>query len=377
MAIFLTALACCGAVACKATEGPAAVSERSGGRAKTANPAIQSGFWFQLRDGRFEQLPGPGSSQPARLRPWTVQERVADLSELGGQLYLAVNGHGVAELTLGQDGFPHFQPFYDPLLFRNRTFTRILPYERSLLCHLYFNRLLNDTAAEKLALRGISLLELFPGDGIYRHRTPPFQRRNRDWECVGFAPTSPGEAILAWKYSDPQETRFAYTLLDLESGGETAAEQATYRAALAYGPIDDSTDRGLKALAREAARRLGSSASVTGFQFVVRAESRGLQQRYQILPPEFDVATQITLLTLPVEHQDGCYTLLAPDGVLLWVREGTARVMAERLPPLPEGFVYSDLLISEHMLVAAWEEKVFTDVGTAGLFLWKDPELLP
>jgi hypothetical protein len=347
-------------------------------RAGIYDEAAQSGLlWFQLRDGRFEQIPGPGSSESTRLRPWTVQERVADLSELGGQLYLAVNGYGVAGLILGQDGFPHFQPFYDPLLFRSRTFTRILPYERSLLCHVYFNRLLNDTAAEKLALRGISLLELFPSDGIYRHRTPPFQRRNHDWECVGFAPTGRREAILAWKHSDPQETRFAYTLLDLEAGAERTTEQANYRAALAYGPIDDSTDRGLKALAREAARRLGSSSSATGLQFLVRGENRALQQRYEILPPEFHAVAEISLLILPVEHRGGRYTLLAPDGVLLRAREGTARVTAERLPPLPEGFVYTDLLISEHMLVAAWEQRAFTDVGAAGLFLWKDPKLSP
>jgi len=366
---------------CLAALGLAGCGDRERGQAAEVDaslrsPAAPEGLWFQLREGRFEQIQGPGAIRPTPLRPWTVQERVAGMVLLGAHPYLAVNGHGVAAVSLGPSGFPRFRPFYDPLLFGYRTFTRMLPRGQSLLCHVYFNSLLNETTADALELRGISLLELFPEDGVYRHRTPAFQRLSPDWECVGFAPQDPQAAALAWKHSGPLETRFAYTRLDLAGGEERAAKQEDYRSALAFAPVDGA-DPALRAVTREAARRLSSTRIAIGLQFLVRADGEPLERRYQILPPEFHVSEHIALLTLPVEERGGRFTLLTPDGTLLWAGDGSLGVRERRLPALPEGFAYTDLLLWEGLAATAWEQRAFAQVGAAGLFLLRDPALSP
>jgi hypothetical protein len=313
-----------------------------------------------------------------RPRPWTVQERVADFAQVDGRAFLAVNGYGVTALTLGPDGFPHFQPFYDPLLFGHRTLAGIFSHQGTLLCHLYFNSLLNEVSPESLPTRGISLLRLFPSDGIYRLQTPPFQRRNPEWECVGFVPGADGQALLSWKLSGPRETRFAYTRLDLAGGSEREARQAAYREAMAFAPVGRGVEAGLRAIASEAVRRLGRASTVTGLQFLVREEGRVTTRRYQILPHGFQESDAMVLVLLPVEHRGGRFLLLTPDGALLEAAEGSARVSVERLPPLPEGCVYTDLLLADDgHLLAAWERRDFTDVGAAGLLVWKDPPISP
>jgi hypothetical protein len=361
-------------------------AEGSGDRAgrRAGNPAgadeserEPSELWFQLRDGRFEQITGPAGHRPTGRRPWTVQERISDMAELDGRPYLAVNGYGVSALTLGPDGFARFQPFYDPLLFAHRTFSRILPQEGSLLCHVYFNSLLNEVSPDRLDLHGVSLMRLFPREGIYRLRTPPFQRRNPDWECVGFVPDEHGQALLSWKHSSPQETRFDYTRLDLEDGTESAAERAEYREAMSFAPLGRGLDAGLRALTKETARRLDDATAPTGVQFLVREKGRIAPRRYQVLPPGFESAEPTRLVLLTVEHRRGRFLLLTPNGQLLQAAEGAGRVGSRRLPSLPEGFVYTDLLLSGTLLIAAWEERDFTDVGAAGVYLWTEPVISP
>jgi hypothetical protein len=78
--------------------------------------------------GAFEPTAAPGE-RSTPLLPWTVQARVSDLAVLAGRLYLGVNGHGLASLEKPRapGGPPTFRYYYDPLLFRYRTLTTLVP----------------------------------------------------------------------------------------------------------------------------------------------------------------------------------------------------------------------------------------------------------
>ena len=54
--------------------------------------------------------------------------------------------------------------------------------------HLYYNALLNDAPQQDLTLTGISLVSFLPAKADYAFLIPPFQRKNPDYEAVGFAP---------------------------------------------------------------------------------------------------------------------------------------------------------------------------------------------
>ena len=161
----------------------------------------ESGQWYVLREGQFEQIEDirPGLT---KFLPWTVQARIADMVSLKEKLFLAVNGHGIASLNISASNSTESEYFYDTLIFQYRTITTLIPGNKTLLCHLYFNKLLNITTEEQLKIQGISLLKLFPEDGIYQFINPPFQKKHPDWESVGFIPEKADRFFLECKYSD-------------------------------------------------------------------------------------------------------------------------------------------------------------------------------
>jgi hypothetical protein len=294
------------------------------------------------------------------------------------RVYLAVNGCGIAEIDLGADGKPDFNYFYDPLIFRYRTLTTLIP-ERgtdqdaiqgvgkdSLICHLYFNRLLNVVSQSQLKLQGISLLRLDPSTGIYGFLTPPYQEAHPEWEAVGFVPVTPGEFFLQWKYSDRNRTLFSYSRFDLATSKEEEVQALAFRKS--YGFEDARKEEALRVLLGEARRFLDAPGISTAYHLHIRSENRPLPRRYEYHPEDFASAEEIRLYTLSGFERDESYLLLLPDGLLLESSAGTRQLLRFSLPPLPGDHVYTELLLQGRNLVAAWEQASFTDVGASGIF---------
>ena len=336
---------------------------------------ILAGRWYQLADGAFEAVQAPGQPAVAGL-PWTVQARVSDLAVLDGRLYLAVNGHGLASVEAGRGATPRFRYFYDPLLFRYRTLTTLVPAAGSLTCHLYFNSLLNLTDAGQLPVRGLALLALHPQDGIYRQIQMPFQSSHRGWECVGFAPLSAQEFLLEWKLSEPERTLFEYTRYSLPSSTESRAGRQEYREAWEPRPLEGRLPAELEGLARELLRRLDDPrlSLFLGARSVLEPLCRRYARRPSSGRPEEGLLTAHAFL-------DGeRRLLLASDGLLLTEGPGSSGIptgsgaapaapAARRLPALPAGFRYTGLFVLEGLLFAAWEQADFTTTGAAGIFI--------
>ncbi len=201
-------------------------SARASQSAPHGGPETLRGGLYQLREGVLVALAGAEEIRPVRRLPWTVQERAAAAAAIGERIYLGVNGRGFAELDLGAGTPPGIRYFYDAPLFGHRTLTTLIPAGTDLLAHLYFNATLNVVGPEELLLRGVSLLRFQPQSGECRLLTPPFQRVRPDWEAVGFVPSSPRRMAFEWKWSGPEETRFAYTVLSFETEGKPQEMQS-------------------------------------------------------------------------------------------------------------------------------------------------------
>ena len=345
---------------------------------ETEQTELINGTLYQLQNGRFAVPPNAGQPSSAPLQYWTVQQRVSDLVTLGGEVYLGVNGHGIAELILDAAGTVSFNYFYDPLIFRYRTLTTLIPEpgpdRDSLLCHLYFNRILNVVSQRELKLQGISLLRLTPSSGIYEFCTPPFQEEHPDWEAVGFVPVTPREFYLQWKYSDSNRTLFSYSHFDLAGRKEEEVEALVYRKS--YGFVNAQETSVLRLLLAEARRRLDASGISTAYQLHIRCEDRPLLRRYEYHPDDFTSAEEIRLYTLPGVCRGQDYLLLLPDGLLLQGTSNSRQIRRFQLPQLPEGHVYTNLLLHGSYLLACWEHTAFTYVGAAGIFFAAVP-LIP
>ena len=355
------------------TLGIGAISLFSGCTAPASEPEpaeIIGGTLYQLQNGRFAPLPEGQQPSKISLQPWTVQQRVSDLTVLGQRVYLGVNGYGIAELDLQAEGELDFTYFYDPMIFRYRTLTTLIP-ERdpggdSLLCHLYFNRLLNVVSQSQLKLQGISLLRLNPFSGIYGFVTPPYQEEHPEWEAVGFVPVTPREFFLQWKYSDRNRTLFSYSRFDLAGMKEQEVESLAYRKSYGFGGAQQ-TDA-LQVLLADARRRLDAPGISTAYQLHIRSLDQPLPQRYEYHPEDFASAEEIRLYTLSGFKRGDSILLLLPDGLLLQSSAGTRQLRRFRLPPLPADYVYTQLLLHGQNLVVGWEQTAFTEVGAAGIF---------
>ena len=338
---------------------------------KTLKP--EPGSWFILQGGKFEKADLPPAPAAGAALPWTVQTRVADLAFLGDKLYLAVNGQGVASLELDPDT-PLFRYFYDPLIFSYRTISTLIPADDHLLCHLYFNKLLNTAREQALKIQGISLLKLFPAEGIYQFVSLPFQKQNPEWESVGFLPQSREVFFIEWKHADEQETRFCYTRFELPNNREEAIDRLSFRQGYRFQDIrSQDLPPPLKTLFQQAVKSLGQKGPPTAFQFLLRGSQQALASRYEYHPQGFISSADMRLFTLPVFQDGETYYLLFSTGRLLAVKGTNPRLFSLSLPRLPEGFLYRDLAVRRDTLLASWEESRFTAVAQAGLFLQKLP----
>lgn len=341
-------------------------------------PETLRGGLYQLREGVLVALGGAEEIRPVRRLPWTVQERVAAAAVIGERIYLGVNGRGFAELDLGAGTPPGVRYFYDASLFGHRTLTTLIPAGTDLLAHLYFNAMLNVIDPQELLLRGVSLLRFQPQSGECRLLTPPFQQVRPDWEAVGFVPSSPRRMAFEWKWSGPQETRFAYTVLSFEAEGkpqETASDVLSYRNSFGFRDAERDGPEALRRLLRDARRMLDSPEASTAYQVELRREGAPLPERYEYHPPGYARAADIRLYSLSAVERGGRYALLLPDGLLLRAGpQGSGGPPPLRLAPLPSGHRYGMLLLCGDSLLVTWEQPLFTEVGSAGIFLRRLPD---
>ncbi len=142
------------------------------------------------------------------------------------------------------------------------------------LIHLYYNALLNDAKPEDLVLRGISLVTFLPGQKAFAFLIPPFQKKNPDWEAVGFAPISENEFDFEWKYTDTAETQFAYTRyradLQLEAGSNRDAYMAALGTPSLSGP---EVPAAYAAFFQECGARIQGLSAGTALHFKVRSRA--------------------------------------------------------------------------------------------------------
>lgn len=68
------------------------------------------------------------------------------------------------------------------------------------------------------------------------------------------------------------------------------------------------------------------------------------------------------------KHEERYAALLLPNGSL-FINSGTTGIQQMQLPPLPDNFLYTYFFIQDDILIAAWEEKLFYEIGRTGLFI--------
>jgi len=321
--------------------------------------------WFQLQSTVFQPVSAADAPPTVPAAPWTVQTRVTDMAFLGETLYCAVNGAGLAAIDSDAPGKLEFSYHYDVPIFTHRTMTTLIPRHGDLMIHLYYNALLNDVKPEGLLLKGISLVTFLPGQKDFAFVIPPFQKKNPEWEAVGFAPISENEFDFEWKYTDANETRFAYTRYRADLRLEAGSNRDAYVAALGTPSLTGPGVPGsYRAFFTECRARLPGLPAATALHFKVRSRAAPVQKYFR------SGLEQDSILVVHVLDENGTLYALLPGGQVLEKSAGTEPRVAA-LPALPEGFRYTDFVKWGDSLIIAWEETRFTDVGRAGILVFQ------
>ncbi len=346
-----------GALRAAAVAALAALAVGCGGRAGGAGPrGSPAARFYQLGGGVLVSVASPSARS---FLPWTVQERVADLAIRDDVLWLAVNGRGLASLLPGDPR--GMTAYFDPMLFAHRTLTTVLPSDGQLLVHLYYNAMLNTVEPEALSPRGVSLLLLDPRsrEPGYSIVVPPIQAADPGWEAVGFAPVSPREFLVEWKRSG-EETRFTWTWFQLAGRVQSEVTRDDFRRAMGYLPARS------EAVPASVARAIAAATAAMGepdvgasYLFPIRSQGVPLKVTRRLGGGD-------SMVTVPVFIDGESAAVLLPDCRLALVAPGAA-VREVALPPLPDGFRYTDLARLGEWVVIPWEQVRFTDVGAAGI----------
>ena len=342
------------------------------GRGMTSGSAAQgkapAAGWYQLQADGFTPIADPSGAAAVARRPWTVQARVADLAYLGDVLFCAINGVGVAGIDIDNAGRPVFTYHRDPLIFSHRTITTLLPREGALAIHLYYNVLLNDAAAGEVAMNGICLVAFQPGQTDFSQLVPPFQKKNPDWEAVGFAPESENSFDFEWKHTDAVETKFAWTRYHADTKTEEAVSRDTYLSALGVPFITGhAVPSDLSAFFTACRSLMPTPAPGTAIQFSLRSRESPVRRNYRSLKQS------VSAVAVAVFEEKGTRLALLPDGRVLRAAIGASTSNTIALPALPPGFRYTDLARAGTWLIVPWEEVFFTDVGRAGILVYPLP----
>ncbi len=325
------------------------------------------GSWYELASTVFQSVGAADASPPVAALPWTVQARVTDMAFLGDSLFCAVNGAGIAAIDSGAKGALTFSYHYDAPIFAHRTITTLIPRHGDLMVHVYYNALLNDAKPEELLLRGISLVTFLPGQKDFAFLIPPFQKKNPEWEAVGFAPISENEFDFEWKYTDASETRFAYTRYRADLQLEAESNRDAYVAALGTPSLSGpNVPASYGAFFQECRSRIQGLAADTALHFKVRSRQTPVQRYFRT------GLEQDSILVIHVFDEDGTLDALLPDGQMLETRPGSP-VRSFSLPTLPPGFRYTDFVRKGDLFIASWEETEFTQVKRAGLLSTRFP----
>jgi hypothetical protein len=319
--------------------------------------------WFVLRSGRFIEVDAGQIGNTPEFLPWTVQERIADIVDMGGRLVFGVNGYGLASFDSG------FKYYYDPSLYNYRTFTGFYRMDSQWVAHVYFNSILNVIDIDQMKTGERNLLEVEGQASALKVRdiSMPFQAGNKGWELVSLIPSESGDFFMEWKYISSKRSDFRYTRYESAHGTELPSNRSEFLRSYNFRDMNvmarnDPAGTLLRRLARDLARDCKGQF----VHFILKRNGAGMPERYAVKGD--DKGLDFDIVTLTIEEIDGEYFALRKDGRLYRLSK-TGEMTVRQMPPLPEGMEYTLFRLKSGIYFCAFEEVNFFEVGAAGLVM--------
>ena len=329
--------------------------------------SIQEEVWYVLNEGEFIQTENLKHIANTAYLPWTVQQRISDFSCFKGNIFAAINGYGIAQINF-TNNIPFTYDYYKKL-FTNKTITGIFPLGDSLLCHYYFNSILNIAEKTNFYKPECNFLKYFINNSGYQIDLLPlgYQDLNPGWEIVSILPADETTYYLEWKYSDTEITKFRYSLFDFTTYKENEIAGQEYKAAYSFKNINSyDMDDNLKYVFNLVVRNTRKE----NIFFYLKTDYSPYIKRYKY--NENDNLSDINYAWIYVNN-DSYYVLLWDEKILqIKCSENGYDESKIILPELPENFNYTNFIVNSPDIALAWENIDFINVGSAGILILKN-----
>jgi hypothetical protein len=210
----------------------------------------------------------------------------------------------------------------------------------------------------------MALVSFRPENREFRVLPFTFQDENKGWELISLVPN--GETAnwqLAWKKSGQEKTEYRYTVLSVDDWRETEIGEQEFLSRM-------MPEYGVKAPAE--IQRLLLQFSVPGekpvIDVILSFSDGSTPQEYRFGDVGTIDGAEDRIIRLRAFRYEGVLYLLLPGGELWWM-DGDGEKGMMLLPPLPEGYTYTDFISDGNTVFALWEEQDFVTVRHAGFLI--------
>ena len=192
-------------------------------------PETNTENWYILENGHFTKFDFPSELRKGEMLPWTVQERVSDFVIFNNNVIAAVNGFGISIIKIHEN--TKFEYLYNQDIYQYNTITKLFSVDNSVLCHFYFNSILNINGNSNTG--SLNTMQYFYSE------TPepvdiPFKKNNPEWEIISMLPVKDNCFFLEWKNLEGNTVNFRYSKIYLNANTEELITRDQYRNQFAF-----------------------------------------------------------------------------------------------------------------------------------------------
>lgn len=314
---------------------------------------------YYLKDGILHQFSSFSELQSTEPLPWTVQTRISCFLKTGNNIYLGINGHGLAVINIDKKAI-EIKTISDTSLFPGRTISNLFARKGEIVCHLYRNTILNTPYSLN---NSVTLAAYSPGSESFSILPLSFQEKNPEWEGVELLNDINGNMYITWKKNTPEKTEFYFQMTPGPGFEGKEIKRVDFLNAYAFQNVNAAS----KFIYDTCRLIMGRSIETSVIHLLLKQSDNLQTLRYTAGNRESLFNGNSKLITVKAYSEaETCYILL-PDGKIIW-EEGYAK-MEFSPPELPENFAYTDFWTNGKLILLSWEEQSFVNTGLAGIYI--------
>jgi hypothetical protein len=313
--------------------------------------------WFFLENGDFIRFNDFSEINRNKMLPWTVQERVSDFMFFNNSIIAGVNSCGISIIRCNED--IEFEYLYNKDVYQYNTITKLYPVNNSVVCHFYFNSILNINGINKE--NPANTLQYFNSESE-EPVSVSFKQNNPEWEIISMIPSGNNCFYLEWKLENDTNVRFRYSEIAFNTNTEKLINRDTYRSKFNFTDYRNSINDYNTVCIMDL---ILNTADIAGnVHFMMESSDTPFLMRYS---RNVNAENEFEEIKLYKSGKTYYAYLRERNKVIAATDENVTFEYC--LPELPSGYNYVEFSVLNDFMVLSWEEIDFFNVGSSGILV--------